>query len=311
MSFRSYEIPTQHRVSVEGSWGCDSCSGFYRNGSYIMKLEHSISRKHRSDLETRLVSCVGFTMSARGLIEQAKRLAARRAVDDHIKDGQIVGIGSGSTVVYVAQRLAERVKEEGLNVTCIPTSFQAKNLIIDNNLALSDLDVHSKIDVTIDGCDECDADLNLIKGGGGCLLQEKIVAAASDKLIIVADYTKDSVYLGEQWKKGIPLEISSIGWKVVERKLNDLSIAWGSKTGLASVRMAIKKMGPVVTDNSNFIIDFNIGDLEEELRLKLPPKEIEVQLKSIPGILETGLFVKMAKQVYFGQNDGSVKTRAQ
>jgi len=243
------------------------------------------------------------------LIEQAKKLAARRAVDDHVKDGQVVGIGSGSTVVYAAERLGERVKEEGLKVICIPTSFQAKNLIVDNNLALSDLDVHTSIDVTIDGCDECDGKLNLIKGGGGCLLQEKIVAAASKKLIIVADYTKDSTYLGEKWKKGIPLEVSSLGWKVVERKCNDLSLAWGSNTGLAAVRMAVKKMGPVVTDNGNFIIDFNIGELNKDARQDLPPSKIEAALKGIPGILETGLFVDMAQQVYFGQEDGTVKTR--
>ena len=89
--------------------------------------------------------------------------------------------------------------------------------------------------------------------------------------------------MGEKWKKGIPLEVSSLGWKVVEKKCNELSLAWGSNTGLAAVRMAVKKMGPVVTDNGNFIIDFNIGELKEEARQGLSPAKIEASLKKIPG----------------------------
>jgi len=167
---------------------------------------------------------------------------------------------------------------------------------------LSDLDVHYHIDVTIDGCDECDSNLNLIKGGGGCLLQEKIVAAASKKLVIVADYTKDSTFLGENWQKGIPLEVSQIGWKVVVEKLNRISKPEG---GHSLLRQAVKKMGPVVTDNSNFLIDFQFGKALKDGNKT--PREIETWLKTIPGILETGLFVDMANQAYFGQADGSVK----
>jgi len=246
-------------------------------------------------------------MAARTLIEQAKRLAARKAVDDHIKDGQVVGVGSGSTVVYVAQRLAERVRDDGLKVICVPTSFQAKQLIVENNLQLSDLDVHPEVDVTIDGCDECDTDLNLIKGGGGCMLQEKIVAGASRKLVIVADYTKDSSLLGEKWHKGIPLEVSSLGWKVVQRKLENLAKSYGCEDASVLLRMASKKMGPVVTDNNNFIIDFNLGG---NLSGVTAPVNVEAALKRIPGILETGLFVQMAKEAYFGLEDGTVKTRS-
>lgn len=106
--------------------------------------------------------------------ESAKKIAAERAIDQHVTDNIKVGIGSGTTVVYAVHRLAERVKSEGLNVICVPTSFQAKQLIVQNGLILGDLESNPELDVAIDGADECDAELNCIKGGGGCLLQVKI-----------------------------------------------------------------------------------------------------------------------------------------
>lgn len=107
-------------------------------------------------------------------LEQAKKIAAFKAVDEYVKNNTVVGVGSGSTVVYAVQRLAERVKTEKLKLVCIPTSFQARQLIIDNGLVLGDLEQHPKIDCAIDGADEVDADMVLIKGGGGCLLQVSV-----------------------------------------------------------------------------------------------------------------------------------------
>lgn len=104
-------------------------------------------------------------------LEQAKKIAAEKAIDEHIKDNMVVGIGSGSTIVYGVNRLAERVKNENLNIICIPTSFQAKQLIVQNKLVLGELERNPVLDVAIDGADECDLALNCIKGGGGCLLQ--------------------------------------------------------------------------------------------------------------------------------------------
>ena len=104
-------------------------------------------------------------------LESAKKIAAEKAIDEHVKNDLVVGIGSGSTIVYAVNRLAERVKKENLNVVCIPTSFQAKQLILQNNLKLGELSSYPELDVAIDGADECDAELNCIKGGGGCLLQ--------------------------------------------------------------------------------------------------------------------------------------------
>ena len=135
-------------------------------------------------------------------VDRAKQRVAFAAVDEFVSDNQVVGIGSGSTIVFAVKRLAERVEKEKLNIVCVPTSFQARQLIVDNKLCLSDLDRNPSIDVTIDGADEVDGDLNLIKGGGGCLLQEKIVAAYSKKLVIIVDERKDSKHFGENWKKG-------------------------------------------------------------------------------------------------------------
>lgn len=104
-------------------------------------------------------------------LESAKKIAAEKAVNEHVKNNLVVGIGSGSTIVYAVNRLAERVKTENLNVICIPTSFQAKQLILQNNLKLGELETYPELDVAIDGADECDRELNCIKGGGGCLLQ--------------------------------------------------------------------------------------------------------------------------------------------
>lgn len=104
-------------------------------------------------------------------LESAKKTAAFKAVDEYVKDNTVLGIGSGSTVVYAVERLAERVRNEKLNIICIPTSFQARQLIVENGLVLGDLDRNPKLSCVIDGADEVDSKMNLIKGGGGCLLQ--------------------------------------------------------------------------------------------------------------------------------------------
>lgn len=230
-------------------------------------------------------------------LEQAKQIAAYQAVDEFVTNNCIFGIGSGSTVVYAVQRLAERVETEQLKVTCIPTSFQAKQLIIKHNLALGELDTHPVIDVTIDGADEVDANMTLIKGGGGCLLQEKIVASCSKKLIVIADYTKDSQKLGDRYKKGIPIEVVPLAYVPIKNKVIQL---FG---GEIKLRNAVAKAGPVVTDNGNFILDWHFGNQNFDW------EEVSTVLKMIPGVIETGLFVKMCYKVYFGQPEGNVVSR--
>ncbi|TRY60403.1 hypothetical protein DNTS_026830, partial [Danionella cerebrum] len=162
------------------------------------------------------------------MAEEAKKLAAYAAVDNHI----------------------QRVRQEKLNILCVPTSFQARQLILQHGLVLTDLDRHPELDVAIDGADEVDAALTLIKGGGGCLTQEKIVAGCAKHFVVIADYRKDSKALGEQWKKGVPVEVIPMAYVPVSRAIAQ---RFG---GEAVLRMAVSKAGPVVTDNSNFILDW-------------------------------------------------------
>ena len=140
-------------------------------------------------------------------------------MDTHVSgQTKVVGVGSGSTIVYAVQRLAERVRQEGLDIKCVPTSFQARQLIHSHGLTLSDLECEGRIDVTIDGCDEADSNLCLIKGGGGCQTQEKIVAEYSDKFVVIADYRKKSNSLGEAWDY-IPVEVVPMAYTPVSRTI--------------------------------------------------------------------------------------------
>jgi len=227
-------------------------------------------------------------------IELGKKTAAEKAVEDNIKNGMVLGIGSGSTVVYAVEKIAELCKQQHFNVKCIPTSFQSSQLIVENGLDLVSLDQHPEIDLDIDGADEIDGKLNLIKGGGGCLVQEKIIAYNSKQLIIIADFRKNSKYLGEHWKNGVPIEIIPMAYVPLLKKLESLG-------GKPVLRMAKAKAGPLVTDNGNFIIDVDFGVIEN-------PKELNAVLLNIPGIVDTGLFIEMTNRAYIGQEDGSIIT---
>ena len=226
------------------------------------------------------------------LIELGKKNAAFKAVEENVKKDMILGIGSGSTVVYAVEAIAEINQNNILNLKCIPTSFQSRQLIVKNGLTLVSLDTYPDIDLDIDGADEIDKSLNLIKGGGGCLVQEKIVASSSKKLIIIADYTKKSEYLGEHWKKGVPIEIIPLAHIPIMKRLEALG-------GTPVLRMALSKAGPVVSDNGNFIIDVDFGKI-------INPQELNLKLLQIPGVVDTGLFVSMASKAYIGQKDGKV-----
>lgn len=227
-------------------------------------------------------------------LESAKKLAAVKAVDVYVKNNSVIGVGSGSTVVYAIERLGQRVRDEQLNIICVPTSFQAKQLLIKEKLHVSELELHPKLDVCIDGADEVDEDLNLIKGGGGCLLQEKVVASCAEELIIIADYTKNSEKLGDQYKKGIPIEVVPFSYAPVKNRIKEL---FGGELVL---RMAVAKAGPVITDNGNFILDWK--DFEQGSDWN----KVNTEISLIPGVVETGLFVNMASKAYFGMSDGSV-----
>lgn len=230
--------------------------------------------------------------------QAAKSLAGHTAVDNHITpDTRVVGIGSGSTIVYAVQRLAQRVKEEGLRVRCVPTSFQARQLIVEHGLELSDMEREPRVEVTIDGCDEADTDLTLIKGGGGCQTQEKIVAQYSDMFVVIADYRKMSERLGQSWDY-VPIEVVPMAYRPVQEAIVR---RWG---GEARLRMAKHKAGPVVTDNGGLILDWSW-----DKSMSMDWDSVNTDIVKMAGVVETGLFVNMAKVAYFGMEDGSVKTR--
>ncbi|CAG5113388.1 Oidioi.mRNA.OKI2018_I69.chr2.g7499.t1.cds [Oikopleura dioica] len=231
-------------------------------------------------------------------VEAAKRLAARSAVDAFVKNGFKLGIGSGSTVVYAVERIAERARAENLQLTCVPSSFQARQLIIEHGLLLSDLERTPELDLAIDGADEVDDRLTLIKGGGGCLLQEKIVVNAAKDFVVVADYRKNSAALGQQWKKGVPIEVLPLAYRPVQKEIES---RFG---GVAKLRMAKAKAGPLVTDNGMFIIDWEFNEAPAEGWTK-----IGMELNNIPGVVEHGLFIGCAKKAYFGNEDGTVSER--
>ena len=233
-------------------------------------------------------------MEEKNLIEMGKKSAAIKAVDENIKSGMIIGIGSGSTVVHAVKRIAKLKKEKDLDLKCIPTSFQSYQLIVENGLSLASMDQFPEIDIDIDGADEIDKNLNLIKGGGGCLVQEKIVASNSKKFIIIADFRKKSEFLGEKWNKGVPIEVIPSAWAPLMKKFKNLG-------GKPQLRMARAKMGPLITDNGNFIIDVDFGVIES-------PEELNLKLIQIPGVVDTGLFVNMAHKAYIGQKDGTIIT---
>eukprot|EP00808_Paulinella_micropora_P007172 g54997.t1 len=237
-------------------------------------------------------------------VEAAKKLAAYAAVNEFIKSGpqrQVLGIGSGSTIVYAIDRLVQRVQKENLNVICVPTSYQARDLLKDAKLHIGSIDQFPAVDVAIDGADEIDIRLNSIKGGGGCHLFEKIVASSSNKFVIICDYRKKSEMLATKWRKGIPVEVIPAAHEVAKLKMTALG-AVGPR-----LRMSSEKAGPVVTDSGNLIIDADFGTIPLD-----KVSSLHTAIKLIPGVVETGLFPNDGKHLkcvkaFVGMEDGSVQ----
>ncbi|KAK9452654.1 ribose 5-phosphate isomerase A-domain-containing protein [Dipodascopsis uninucleata] len=233
-------------------------------------------------------------------VESAKKLAAYTAIDSHFPlDAKVVGIGSGSTVVYCVERLVQMKKMGQIPSDCvfIPTGFQSKELIINGGLRLGAIDGYPILDVAFDGADEVDPQLNCIKGGGACLFQEKLVAQCAQKFIVVADYRKNSTNLGVQWLQGVPIEVVPLAHARVRQDL----LAMGAKT--AVLRLGGKaKAGPVITDNCNVIIDAHFGEIAD-------PVNLAQNIKMLVGVVEVGLFINMADASYFGNENGSVTAK--
>lgn len=208
---------------------------------------------------------------------------------DYVQQGMTIGIGTGSTVYWLLQELGNRV-QQGLQFKAVPTSRQTQTLATEMGIVLADLNAINELVLTIDGADEIAPDLQLIKGGGGALLQEKIVASASKQLIIIADETKMVPLLGHF---PLPVEVIPFGWKQVERKIRQL--------GCKQVVLRQKNNETFISDHGHYILDCHFESIPD-------PAGLNQELQFIPGIVETGLFIQMADLAITGYADGRILT---
>jgi len=211
-----------------------------------------------------------------------KRNAGRKAAD-YVKDGTIVGLGTGSTVYYFLEALKERMKN-GIRIKGIPTSIQTKEQALSLDIPLTTLGKHPGIDLTVDGADELDGNFHLIKGGGGALLREKIIAASSRREIIVVDSSKYVEALGAF---PLPVEVVPYGWEATGRKLEALG---------AEVVLRKQDGKTFITDNGKYILDCAFGTIRD-------PPGLERTINLIPGVVECGLFIGLTDMAIIGRGD--------
>jgi ribose 5-phosphate isomerase A len=216
-----------------------------------------------------------------------KKIAGEKAVE-HIEAGMVVGLGTGSTAYYAIKKIGDEVKE-GLEVTCIATSKATEVIAKECGIPLSSLAEHPDIDVTIDGADEVDPNLNLIKGMGGALVREKIIASASRKVVIVADPSKIVNVLGI--RSPLPVEVIPFGVNFCQKQLQK----FGCK-----VEIRKKNNEPFVSDNGNYVVDCFFKKI-------LAPKKLQREINCIPGVVDNGLFLNMADEVIIGTKNGIKK----
>ncbi|VDM37508.1 unnamed protein product [Toxocara canis] len=237
-------------------------------------------------------------MATRVTLESAKRAAAFAAGERHVFSGCRLGVGSGSTARYLVEFLENSVKTGKLkDIVCVPTSFLTRKWLLDAGLSVTNLEQQPELDVCIDGADEVDANLNLIKGGGGCLTQEKIVQTSAKHFFVIADSSKQSTVLGEKFLS-IPIEVVPTAYVPVMKWIKQ------QEGGECVLRMAQKKCGPVITDNNNYVLDWNFpkGKFANTTDLAA----LHQRLVKLPGVVETGLFVGVAEKVYFATPDGTI-----
>jgi len=205
-----------------------------------------------------------------------------------VVDGDVVGLGTGSTTSYFIKRLGDRIKREEMEILGIPTSYQSFFLARDFGIPITTLEEHD-INIAVDGADEVDLDLNLIKGGGAAHTMEKIVDEAAERFVVIVDESKIVDKLGGV---PVPLEVIPQACRMVTSHVQKLN-------GVPSLRMAEPKdkVGPVITDNHNFIIDVEFETIGE-------PEYLEKKLNAIPGVVENGIFSGIADEVLVGTKDG-------
>src|SRR5690625_2477656 len=205
-----------------------------------------------------------------------KQIAAQEAAS-RIKDEMVIGIGSGSTVNEMLRFLAKRIESEGIRVSGIPSSLKTERLAKELEIPLTTFAAHQKVDIAIDGTDEVDSNLHLIKGGGGSLVREKMVDMVADKFIVIADQSKMVKRLGNV---AVPVEIVPYGWQATEKRLQQI----GCQTNLRYRNGEI-----FVSDNQNYIIDCKFNEIKE-------PARLHESIKRLVGVVETGIFTDMVHE---------------
>ncbi len=226
-------------------------------------------------------------------IDTAKRAAAGLAAEA-VEDGMTIGLGSGSTAAWLVRWLGERIQSEGLTIKGVPTSVSTAELARKASIPIIPLDEAPRLDLTIDGADEFDPDLNMVKGGGGALLREKIVAMASDRVIIIADDSKRVERLG---RFPLPVEILPFGRLATIALVEQTLARFGMKD--REVKQRHSGHTPFITDGGNYVLDLHLNRIEDPYRLNR-------DLNALPGVIENGLFVDICDVMVVGHGDGKI-----
>jgi len=214
-----------------------------------------------------------------------KKNAGYRAAE-YVEDGMVLGLGTGSTAKYAIEKIGQRKKEENLEIVGIPTSLDTEKRAKKAGIDIVELDQADKIDLTIDGADEVDPDMNLIKGGGGALLREKIIAHNSRHYVVIVDPSKMVDILGESFD--LPVEILSLWQEGIRGQVEKLG---------CEAQIRLEKGSLYETDNGNNILDCDFGEIKN-------PKELSKRLNSIPGVIENGLFLDISDKIIIGNEKG-------
>jgi ribose 5-phosphate isomerase A len=225
--------------------------------------------------------------------DTAKLAAAERAVS-FVQDGMRLGLGTGSTAAWMVRCLGRRVRDEGLQIVGVPTSEHTAVLARAEGIEIVTLEEAGWLDLTIDGADEFDGDLNLIKGGGGALLREKIVASASDRMIVIADAGKHVAQLGDF---PLPVEVIRFGWQSTRDQIAELLEEFD--VARREITLRLRDDVPFVTDEGNYILDLELGQIAD-------PRHLALLLNQIPGTVENGLFIDLCDLAIVGHVDGNV-----
>lgn len=215
-----------------------------------------------------------------------KKNAGYKAAE-YVKDGMVLGLGTGSTTHFFIEKVGMRIADEGIEVKGIPTSFQSLLLAKKWNIPITTLE-ENDVHLSVDGADEVDLDFNLIKGGGAAHTKEKIIDYAAKEFIVIVDESKVVEKLGDF---PVPVEVIPDASRIVIQTLNDMDAE-------CEIRMAQRKDGPVITDNGNFVVDAKFSHIES-------PPHLEIDLNSIPGVVENGIFSQMVDRVIVGKADGA------